>query len=808
MRNFTPAKRNAAFSFFPSMFFLLVFASFQTQAQNAKASWLEKWTNPKAFIESRGQFNNANNSGDPVAMTRFAVDDGPTMYYFSKKGIDYKFVKRTIPNKDEMMRDRSENEENEKIDYKTDAVSLTWEGANQNVEIIAEELRSDYFNYTVKGAAGERNINNVRGYKKLIYKNLYPFIDVEYTFHSSGEGIKYAIILHPGADVSQVKMRYSNPVSISFDGSVHIPILFGNIIDHSPLTYYNSDQSTISSNFKKENGNTVSFQLGSYDKNQTVIIDPWTVTITNLPNSNRIWETETDGSGNVYILGGDSYIKLRKFNSSGTQQWQYQTPWDTANYWIGSMLTDAAGISYITSGSNGEISKITAAGGLSWHNNPNGFFGPLFEYWHLSFNCDYTKLAVGGMRAPSPFDINGYTGVVMDLNLSNGAILSYKVVGYNPGGFLPKIQEVSSMCSAPNGNYYFLTLDTIGSIKSDLSTINFRIPSTYNFNYYIPSYGATKLGISAIAANANYLYTHNGVTIDRRDLTTGAVLGSAAIPGGISTSSLGSNLPGNSGLDLDNCGNVYVGSGNQVIKYDANLNVVSTAPTAFAVYDVDVNNNGEVIAVGYSGGTGYVQSLSLAACAQFVSTCTVVPLRLVNFNVGCIKNKRIFNWTTATELNNNYFTIEHSKDGISFSSLGTVRGAGNSNVQINYHSTFSEIEDGYKYYRLKQTDFDNQFSYSNIAYTDCSNEKINIIIYPVPAGNVITVKSDYFEGAEIRYDLYDAKGRVVKSSDYFKVNSNNFNIDISTLPPSAYFIRIKTKESEMEFPVQKFLKTN
>ena len=782
-------------AFFIAFSFTCVYA----QKSASKVSWQANWSNPKVFIENKGQYNNASLN------TLFALDDGAAMYYFSKKGIDYKFVQRKIVDKAENMEKGERDEQHEKTSFKTDQVSLSWEGANPNVQIITADPSSDYNSYSVKSGNAETNINFIKGYRKIIYKDLYPSIDVEYTFHPSGQGIKYALILHPGADISMVKMKYTNAVALGIDGNVHISGLFGGMIDHAPNTFYAANPShNITSAFVKLNNNTVSFTLGQYDKTQEVIVDPWTTTIS-LANSNKIWETETDGSGNVYIYGGDSPMRIRKYNAAGALQWTYTSPWDTANYWIGTFITDQAGNSYITSGSNGEIKKLTTAGTVSWSNNPNGLFGPLFEYWHLAFNCDNTKLAVGGMRAPSPFDLASYSGAIMDINLSSGAILSYKNVAANPGSFLPKIQEVSSMCSAPNGNYYFLTLDTVGSVKSDLSVINFKIPTLYNLNYYIPAYGATKLGISAIKANANFFYTHNGITVQKRDLLTGVVLASAPIPGGINSTSLGENLPGNSGLDIDNCGNVYVGSGNQVVKYDANLNQLSTAPTAFAVYDVSVNNNGEVIACGYGGGQGYLQSISMSACAQMAPTCTVLPLSLVSFNVSCSGSYRIFNWTTATELNNDHFTVEHSKDGITYNAMGTTRGAGNSNRILNYHAVFPE-SDGYKYYRLKQTDYNALSSYSAILSSDCNKSNNAISLYPVPAGNIVSVRSDNFINAEITYQLYDAKGRVLKEREYFVPGSDHFSIDITSLPSAAYFIKVSTKNAEVDYPVLKFVK--
>jgi hypothetical protein len=189
----------------------------------------------------------------------------------------------------------------------------------------------------------------------------------------------------------------------------------------------------------------------------------------------------------------------------------------------------------------------------------------------------------------------------MDINLNTGAILSTTVVGFgNIAGIPPEIQEVSSICSAPNGNYYFITLDTLGSINNALNVTNFKIDHGYNFDYYIPGYGlGTKQPISAIRANAFAFYTHNGVTVNRHDLLTGAVVASAPIPGGISTPTFfGTSTQGNGGLDLDNCGNVYVGSGNGVYKFDASLNLLASAPTPGPVYDVDVASNGDVAVSG------------------------------------------------------------------------------------------------------------------------------------------------------------------------------------------------------------------
>lgn len=419
-------------------------------------------------------------------------------------------------------------------------------------------------------------------------------------------------------------MKYEGDISINEMGEVIMKTVFGNVVDHAPLTFYSHNHSSIISSKFIQTGKTISFQLGNYDNTKTVIVDPWTQNPV-LNNARKVWETETDQSGNVYIYGGDTPIRLLKYNSAGTLQWTF-TPsaptWDSANYWIGGFITHPNGDSYMTTGSNGEIRKINTAGAQQWYNNPNGFTS--YEYWSLAFNCDLTKLVIGGSRLTFGFPVV-IRGVIMDMNLANGAILTTRVVAYgNPSSFPPSIQEVSSICMAPNNNYYFITLDTVGSINTALTTVNFKIQTNYNFDYYIPAYGfGTKQPISAIRANANAFYTLNGATIHKRNLATGAVMATAAIPGGSNTATFfGTRVNGNGGLDIDASGNVYVGSVNQVVKYDANLNQLATYPTSFAVYDVDVNNNGEIAACGYASNTGYIQSINVSAGAQMAYVCS------------------------------------------------------------------------------------------------------------------------------------------------------------------------------------------
>ncbi len=587
----------------------------------SSTNWTINFQDAGSFVENKGQFY-IPGSSIKNADVLYAIDDGNTRVFFTKRGVsilmtDMNKRKKTEEEKAEELRSDVKCKSN-RVTVKNDYIHMNWINSNADVKVVVSEQTADFHSYSVKDATGNWiNTNNILGYKKLTYFGVYPGIDIEYTIHPE-KGFKYTLIVHPGADVSKFSVQYTDAAGMSIDpsGNLLIPSLFGNVIDHAPVTYYAANKTTIGSSFVLDN-NVVSFKLDYYDHSKQIIIDPWTVTPA-FGNSNKIWECEHDAAGNVYLYGGDSPMRLRKYNSAGTLQWTFNTAWDTSGFWVGSFVTDQSGASYCTSGSNGEIVKVSTAGAQVWFNNPNGLFGPLFEYWHLTLNCDETQLVVGGMRAPNPFSINNYRGAVMNINLANGAVLGFVPVGWVAG---INIKEVKTITWSPNGNYYFLTLDSIGCVTPAL-TLSWKTISGYGFSYGTCGYGVTNQGISAIRCTAADIYTQNGTSVHRRNIANGAITATASIPGGAANNTFG-NSPLNSGLDLDLCGNVYAGSSNQVVKYDAALNQLATAATTAAVYDVSVNIGGEVIVCG----PGYASSINMTACAPVVINCsTTVPM--------------------------------------------------------------------------------------------------------------------------------------------------------------------------------------
>ena len=627
------------------LLFAFIFISSFIFSQN---NIVEKFKSANSFIENRGQFDGRN--WNKNAEIEYALDYNSTQVFFSKKGITYRFDK--IIRNPELKNDKDFEGEREgkpeKINI-SELIKITFLGANTNPEIIAENVISSYYSYNIYQNSNHKNvknINNIRGYKKLIYKNIYNNIDLQYTIKEEG-GFEYSFIIKPGADASQIKMEYSSAhTSVGSENieyylennEIKIKTSLSQVTEKAPITFYNGNNQQINTSFKFEN-NILSFNLDNYDNSKTITIDPWVIS-PDFNTSTAVWEVETDNSGNVYAIGGETYMELRKYNSTGIEQWTYVTPWDTANVWLGTLATDAGGTSYITSGTTPEMERIDNAGNMIWHISGGSGLSSTSEWWSITFNCDKTKLIVGGTYIPSGLSTD-YYAAIFNMDLTNGDILGHIELAYTNlfGGIGSMPEEVRSIAPTNNSKYVFLTHKQVGIINQDIGACpnlepDFQVTNqeqlAYKCENYLPE-TQNGGGLKALIANENYFYTHTGEKIRQWDVTNGNLINTVTLPSGASNNSLGTVVH-NSGLAVDDAGNIYAGSDGSVVKFDANLNVLQTASVSFTVYDVSVNSNGEVIACGAQQDNsatdrfGKIEAVNLGSSGQFVPTCCDVNI--------------------------------------------------------------------------------------------------------------------------------------------------------------------------------------
>ena len=161
----------------------------------------------------------------------------------------------------------------------------------------------------------------------------------------------------------------------------------------------------------------------------------------------------------------------------------------------------------------------------------------------------------------------------------------------------------------------------------------------------------------------------------------------------------------------------------------------------------------------------------------------------------------ILNWETASEINNSFFTIERSNDGEVFETIGKKPGAGNSSSVITYEYTenapLSNGEgSGVRYYRLKQTDFDGNYSYSEvIAVQNCSSNGNSITNIFIGNDNEITIMVNSSTEKEYNVSFYDELGRKVHSEILnIKIGSNIQTLNPKPLSTGVYFITLQNQE--------------
>jgi hypothetical protein len=148
------------------------------------------------------------------------------------------------------------------------------------------------------------------------------------------------------------------------------------------------------------------------------------------------------------------------------------------------------------------------------------------------------------------------------------------------------------------------------------------------------------------------------------------------------------------------------------------------------------------------------------------------------------------------EINNNYFTVEKSSDGVQYLDILTIQGAGNSTIQHNYSCTDGIPFVGINYYRIKQTDYDGRTDYSKVVVLNISKVKKSITIYPTPVrDDFINIRFEGSEREKTQIDLLDKRGAVLKHES-FKLGNNYENVQYSFPPemnPGAYFIHITSE---------------
>lgn len=226
----------------------------------------------------------------------------------------------------------------------------------------------------------------------------------------------------------------------------------------------------------------------------------------------------------------------------------------------------------------------------------------------------------------------------------------------------------------------------------------------------------------------------------------------------------------------------------EMVKTDNPNNTWGTVP-----FTLDVNNNTLTSSAGikefsfFGGGMG-----------------VPLPVTLVGFDAACTGTEVVINWQTALELNNDYFTIERAADGVNFTPIAQIQGAGNSTTLLNYTFKDREPLEGINYYRLKQTDYDGQFEYFNTVAAGCAATAAEVNVYPNPANNNITISFSSSGNTAYQLRIYDVTGKLVTDEKQPAVKGlQSRTLDISALAAGVYMLSLESETEKARFKFTK-----
>jgi hypothetical protein len=188
--------------------------------------------------------------------------------------------------------------------------------------------------------------------------------------------------------------------------------------------------------------------------------------------------------------------------------------------------------------------------------------------------------------------------------------------------------------------------------------------------------------------------------------------------------------------------------------------------------DINSSGFGFAFAAQRTGGGGQPTLAKVDAVSITVFYTAPLPVELTNFNSISVNHAVYLSWETASEINNNYFTVERSKDGIFFTELFQISGAGNSSIVKQYACADNNPFPGVSYYRLKQTDFDGQseiFKTVSVAAT----EKAALVITPNSFSESFTTQFALSEQSTVEIQIINVLGTTVYKQSLNAEKGNN-----------------------------------
>lgn len=413
------------------------------------------------------------------------------------------------------------NESKHEIQRDFHRVDVTLLNANPSPEILTDDMASDYINYYTAGTPVE-GITNVRHYRRITYKNIYPNIDVQFYYRPDGR-FEYDFVVHPGGNPNQIRVRYDGQYGIELtpEGRFFIAVAHGKFEEQIPDSYLLESEQSLAVNWCREN-DAFGFHIPDYDLQHTLVIDPtpellWGTyfggsastenirsKIRSTIDNNIIFLATTGSTDNLATSGsfqstlsGGLDVILAKFSTAGEliyctyvggsdedRGWGLTQHTDGSIYIVGETRSTSniatSGTHQFTrsGGTDGFINKFNADGFRSWGTY---FGGPGDDFlWDVKTDAQNNVIVTGDTKSNSGIATAGADDTSLSTTQGNVMVSKFSSTGQQMWGtyygFYPSFS--TSLAVNESGDIYIGGFQSMNSLNSNYDCLLLKYNSS------------------------------------------------------------------------------------------------------------------------------------------------------------------------------------------------------------------------------------------------------------------------------------------------------------------------------------------
>jgi hypothetical protein len=782
---------------FALLLFKIATVNGQINNLNNNAQQKLKNINQQYFIENKGQWPN-----EVLYLTQM----NGLNTWITTKGIQLEFFKKekiTINASKIAHCSKLEN-----IEFICLGQRVNYDLVNCYSKVVAngEMKQSAYKNFLI-GNDQNKYATNVALYGQVIVKEIYDGIDIRYYFEN--DFLKYDFIVHPWADANQIQINIvgSDKTYLNTKGELVLTTLFGEIQNTNLYCYQQENKKKVEGKFTNNRGNW-SFDLETYDKSQTLIIDPL-IYATYIGGSfyDEAYSIAVDASNNVYVSG---FTHSANYDiTAGSFQTSIAGDWDV---FVSKLNADGTELIYSTyiggSGSDFAVSNAVDA-----NNN-------LYITGYTS-STDY----ITTLGAYQTINNGGVDGFITKLNASGTALIYSTYIGGNNGDYSRAIAIDTSnnayITGNTNSNIFVTSNGAFQNVYNGLEDIFVcklnESGNTLIYSTYIGSFN-NEYGRSIALDNSGNAYitgwAHFGFITTPSAFQSTIGGGNDAIVvklNSLGTALIYSTFIGGNGADagydiaLDSSNNAYISGDTESSNF-----IVS--PTAFQnnreggwtdAFVTKINATGTAIIYStYLGGNGDDTAHSIAvdsnenAYITGRTESTNFDITTGAFQTTNAAGRDVFasklNATGSALLYSSYIGGNNNDVGLSIaldsSANAYLTGLTWSTNLYTTTGAFQTLNSGTRDLFVFKLDMLPELSINE-------NIKNNLFsIFPNPSHGVYQIVFENTNMSDLEIEVYDLTGRLVLNQN---VNyNNNLYIDLSKEASGIYFLKVKTNHGE------------